>query len=152
MTSLGSSLVFLFRGRTSALAQRQKLTLENYRALQRQHQQTAGLRHEWTNQLTALRLLLQQGRLTELEQKLDDLSGSVALQPVRDYTENVAVNLLLQNAAARAQEAGVTLHAQVSVPGELALDETDLCTLLLNMLNNALEAASQVPEPGERSI
>ena len=140
------------RAEASALAQRQKLTLENYRALQRQHEQTAGLRHEWTNQLTALRLLLQQGRLTELEQKLDDLSGSVALQPVRDYTENVAVNLLLQNAAARAQEAGVTLHAQVSVPGELALDETDLCTLLLNMLNNALEAASQVPEPGERSI
>lgn len=43
-------------------------------------------------------------------------------------------------------------HAAAPVPPELSIDTGNLCSLLLNMLDNALEAASQIPVPGKREV
>ena len=38
------------------------------------------------------------------------------------------------------------------MPRELSIDEADLCTLLVNLLDNALEAAAQVQPPKRREV
>ena len=66
----------------------------------------------------------------------------------KTYTQHFAINAILQNSAAKAAAMGVAFHAQASIPAEVEIREEDLCALLLNMLDNALEAASQA-EPKE---
>ena len=128
------------------------LTLENYRESADKNRQTAALRHEWNNQLVALDLLLKKGDLDGLEHRLAELKGDLARLSTRDYTEQAAVNAILQNAAYRAEKLGVEFRCQALVPGDLQVDEGDLCTLLLNMLDNALEGAAGTPPPRPREV
>lgn len=55
-------------------------------------------------------------------------------------------------AAARSEAAGVAFRASAQVPPELPLPEEDVCTLLMNMLDNAVEGASLAQGEGERYI
>ena len=55
---------------------------------------------------------------------------------------------LLDLARSVADRQGIAFACQVQVPRELSVDEADLCTLLVNLLDNALEACEQIPEKG----
>ena len=46
----------------------------------------------------------------------------------------------------------MTLNIRASLPGELSLPETELCTLLSNGLENALNAAAALPEGADRTV
>ncbi len=132
-----------------ALQVRHQLTLDNYRDLTEKNRQTARLRHEWHNQLTALRLMGQSGDLDGIRRKLEELDSSLEHATPREYTGHLALNALLQNAADQAERLGVTFRCQALVPPDLHIDEGDLCTLVVNMLNNALEAAVKGSGGGE---
>ena len=70
----------------------------------------------------------------------------------RQYAKHFVINTILQSTAARADELGVKFSATAPVPPELNVDTGDLCGLLLNMLDNALEGAAQVPDPAAREV
>lgn len=122
------------------------------RLKQEKNTETLRLHHEWKNQLLSLRMLQEKGdqeglsaRLRELDDELDHLTP-------RLYTDHLAVNTILQKAAAQADRQGIAFVCQVQVPRELSVDEADLCTLLVNLLDNALEAAAQVQPPKRREV
>lgn len=133
---------------TRALQVRQQLAVESYQNILEQNQRTDLMRHEWKNQVTALRLMLGEKKLDALGARLSELEGTLDHPSPKTYTQHFAINAILQNSAAKAAAMGVTFHAQASIPAEVEIREEDLCALLLNMLDNALEAASQA-EPKE---
>lgn len=133
---------------TRALQVRQQLAVESYQNILEQNQRTDLMRHEWKNQVTALRLMLGEKRLDALGARLSELEGTLEHLSPKTYTQHFAINAILQNSAAKAAAMGVAFHAQASIPAEVEIREEDLCALLLNMLDNALEAASQA-EPKE---
>lgn len=135
-----------------ALAVKDRVMAENYRSLLEKHHDTAVMRHEWKNQLSALRLLAEGGDSAALEARLDELAGMLDRLDPQQYTEHRAINAILQNAAARAAEQGVEFRCSALVPAGLHIDEGDLCTLLINMLDNAVEAAARVPAPRRREV
>lgn len=68
------------------------------------------------------------------------------------YSDNYTVNVLLQNTAARASGLGVAFTASAPLPERLSINESDLCSLLINMLDNALEAAAKTAGKGKINI
>lgn len=84
-----------------ALAVKDRVMAENYRSLLEKHHDTAVMRHEWKNQLSALRLLAEGGDSAALEARLDELAGMLDRLDPQQYTEHRAINAILQNAAAR---------------------------------------------------
>lgn len=134
------------------LALKNELTADSYRAAEEKLRENAAMRHEWKNQIAALHLLQQQGDLAALDGYLEELDSRLDHLAPQQYTEHFTINTILQNAAARSETLGVAFHAAAPVPADLSINESDLCTLLLNLLDNAIEAASQVPPPGERRI
>lgn len=122
--------------------------MESYQNILEQNQRTDLMRHEWKNQVTALRLMLGEKKQDALGARLSELEGTLDHLSPKTYTQHFAINAILQNSAAKAAAMGVVFHAQASIPAEVEIREEDLCALLLNMLDNALEAASQA-EPKE---
>lgn len=135
----------------NALALRNRLTLEGYRALEANISQTAQLRHEIKHQLMALSLLYERGDTQALGRLLEKLSHQQATIAQVQFCEHFAVNAILQNAAASAARQETRFTADVYAPENLPIPEDDLCGLLLNMLDNALEACQKV-EPSQRRI
>lgn len=67
-------------------------------------------------------------------------------RPRTTFTGNLLVNAILQDAATRADRSSIRMENEVVIPDELPFPETDLCSLLMNLLDNALEAALRLPD------
>lgn len=74
-----------------------------------------------------------------------------ALTPVR-YCENETVNLILSSFAMRAKKENVILTTNLELPETLGVNDTELCSLLSNALENAITAAAQVTNEQLRKV
>ncbi len=135
-----------------ALALKNELVMENYRSIETRLRESAAMRHEFSHQLTALSVMYEEGDLEGIGRLLTDWKGRNLQLAQPRFTEHIAVNAILQSAAARAEEANIRFEANVLLPRDLPIPNEDLCTLLLNLLDNALEGAAKCPRETEPFI
>ncbi len=140
------------QAQTQALTMKNQLMLDSYHAIERKMRDSAAMRHELRHRLTAMELLYQKGDYDALGALLGEMRQQETHLAQTQFTENLTVNAILQDAASRALQAGTAFDAQVHLPAELTVPETDLCVLLMNMLDNALEACAGVENPQDRFV
>ena len=135
-----------------ALSLRNNLLMANYQALERKVRESAALRHESSHRLAALDAMLQAGDWKGLQESLAAWrqANSAASQTL--FTKNITVNAILQDAASRARGSGIAFQAAAAVPEELPFPDEDLCALLMNLLDNALEGAERTPAGTQKAI
>lgn len=135
------------------LQSEQAMLLErDYTALNRAYAVNARLFHDFHNHIGILRQFLIHAKPEEALNYLDELQS-----PVREMTDTVwtgdeTVDYLINSKAAAAKADGVQYQAQVEFPRHTNLRSADLCAILGNLLDNALEAARQVPQKEERFV
>lgn len=137
----------------AALSSQQAELLErDYQTLNRAYAVHAKLFHDFHNHMGVLRRLLSHERYEEALQYLDELQEPV--QGMRDtaWTGDETADYLINEKTARAEATGIRLQAQVEFPRHTNIRSADLCAILGNLLDNALEAAGQVPETEERFL
>ncbi len=153
----GIAVLDMVRSRLAAISQaralsvRQDMLQNSYRDMERGISETAFMRHEWKNRVSSLRLLAEQGDIEGLRQSLAQLDIQLERLAPTVFSENFTVNVILQSAAAKAGDAGVRFTASAPLLEKLEVDSADLCSLLINLLDNAVRAASAAPE-GRRRV
>lgn len=129
-----------------ALTMKNDLTLQSLALMKQSSQEVACARHDMLHHLTAMQGLAKAGAQKELNDYLVRLGGDVAdIPPVR-ITPHPTVNSILLAIKSRARDAGVDLSTQVDLPQALPIPDSDLCIFLMNLLDNALQAAAGLPE------
>ena len=88
--------------------------------------------------------------MEEIRKYLENLSQRPELNRSSGYTVHPAVDAVLTAMLARGAEAGVRAEVRVELPPELPIPNSDLCPLLMNLLENALEANEKAPEGAEK--
>ena len=109
-------------------------------------EKTRGFRHDIRNHLTVLAELLEEDQteaarnyLSGLEQFSRSLSDEL-------WTGNAAVSALLRSKVSAAGQRGIGISCQVTVPENLGIRDMDLCVVLSNGIDNAVQACQAVPE------
>lgn len=64
---------------------------------------------------------------------------------MRTFCDNATANAVLSSKAAAYQSENIPLTLQVSLPKDLPISDTELCSLLGNALDNAFEAVLTLP-------
>lgn len=128
------------------LLERDYTTLNNAYAI------NAKLFHDFHNHIGALRQLLSHEKYREAVKYLDELQEPVQKMTDTVWTGDETVDYLINSKAATAAASGIQLHTQVEFPRNTNIRSADLCAILGNLLDNALEAARQVPEPEQRFV
>ncbi len=126
-----------------------QLIMNSYRTIETKMRDSAELRHEINHRIVAMDALYQKGDYQALGQLLDDMKSKIGQQTL--FSKHFTINAILQDAASRAAQAGISFQAKTKVPETIPIPENDLCELLMNMLDNAIEAAEQV-KPPQRSF
>ena len=134
------------------LSLRSQLITDSYHAIETKMKESAALRHEMKHHLTALDALCQKNDMDGLKELLQNMLEKDERQAQIHFTKNYTVNAILQDAALRAAQSDIHFDARAELPQELPVPEQDLCILLMNMLDNALEACAKVKDADRRSI
>ena len=137
---------------TQMLTLKNQLIMNDYHNMESKIRQTASIRHEMRHQLTVLEALIHQKDYEGLDTLLESLKQQTSNQIQTVFSDNITVNIILQDAAARAMEQKTLFDAHAHLPKELPISDNDLCTLLMNMLDNALEATNHLGESQKRFI
>ena len=118
----------------SDLLKRQVQEVENL------YRQIRGMRHDLRNHAQTMQAYLQLGQTDMLEDYLSELSSS--FEQVDDVlrTGNVMADAILNSKLSLARSKGITVSAKADVPTASGIPDVRLCTILGNLLDNAMEA------------
>ena len=117
-----------------------------YQSLQQQEIQVRRLRHDLRNHLTVLQGLLEAGDSEKTLDYLRQMSDSKALRRPRRFCDNETANVVLSSKIEDLEQEGILADVAVSLPQDLPVSDTDLCALLGNALDNAIEGSHGAAE------
>lgn len=137
---------------TQGLILKNQLVAESYRSLEEQISANAFLQHEQKHQLTALECLYEKKDYAGLKVLLDKMKEENLGQTAVNFTEHTAINIILQSTAGKARKNHIRFQAHSFVPKDLNIPETDLCSLLMNLLENASDACMRIARSEDRFI
>lgn len=107
------------------------------------------IRHDLKNQYSYMQILLAQRRYGELEEYFRQSSENL-LPQLGQFIDcgNRVVNTILNMEFAKARKAEVAFTHQLIVPPVLPFGEDDLCAILTNLLDNAIEECARLRRMG----
>jgi len=105
--------------------------------------------HDLKHQLYWLRSSTQSG---EKQKALDKLESEIRVYENQMDTGNKVLDAILTAAMQTAQEKQVTMHCLVDGHALDFLPAMDLCSLMGNAVDNAIEAAARMPRPEDRRV
>lgn len=124
----------------------------DYNALNQAYAVNARLFHDFHNHIGVLYRLLSQRKTEEALLYLNELQTPVREMADTMRTGDEILDYLINSKAATARAEGIDLQAQVEFPRNTGVKSADLCAILGNLLDNALEAAGKVTEEKERYV
>lgn len=123
-----------------------KLVMENYEIINGYIKETNLLRHEFNHHIAALQVLNEQKDFKKLAEYLNIISKSAGSAESFVYCENPLINSILGRSAKEAETHHIAFRCEANVPKALPFAESDLCSLLMNLLDNAMEACLKLTE------
>lgn len=105
-----------------------------------------GWRHDYHNHLQVMKAQIAAGQVEEMKAYLSELEQN--LDKVDTYVKsgNLMADAILNSKLSMAEQKGIRVNCKAILPQELSVEDVDLCVLLGNLLDNALEACESIPE------
>lgn len=120
--------------------------LAHYRDLTAQYEQIRAMRHDIAHHLNTIHALLEAGNLQAASEYSEQLLPAQTYSSRLGACRNPVVDAFLYTRTQEAGLRGVPVRADVSLPVELPVSNTDLIVAFGNLLDNALEACSGIPD------
>ena len=115
--------------------------------LNKAHMQTALYRHNMRHNMTAIDALLAVDNVEQARDYIKETVDSVDALTLRHFCENDLVDLLCSAFCDKAERDGIRLSVDAKLPDKLNIPATELCALLSNGLENALNTVSKLSAP-----
>lgn len=131
------------------LAYEQQIALCNQQAEEREiaYQNTRRIRHDLNGYLIDLKAVIQSGAFEEAEKKIDTmLEQNQIYRDEVSRSGNLVIDSLINYKYSFAIKEKIDMQCRVFVPDQLPFDGADLCIILGNLIDNAMEAASRLLE------
>lgn len=120
--------------------------------VQNMYQQVRGWRHDYKHHIQTMKAHLAMKQYDELDTYLSELDTDLTTVDTVIKTGNVRIDAVLNSKLAVAKRKGIRVNAKAIVPKDLAVSEVDLCIIIGNLLDNAMEACEKEPEEEKRFI
>lgn len=144
-----SCFYVIFLWMANSLNRNAKLQLENhFLSLQRERyenlkasiEDARHARHDIRHHFNQISSLLEEGDLEKAKAYVARAAGRIPGMDM-SFCENRAADSVIGYYCALARQEGIPFQAQVDLPEQLPVDEIDMCLVLSNLLENALEAS-----------
>ena len=119
-----------------------------------------GWRHDYHNHIQAMKALNVQARningdnpyLQQLDDYLSNLNQDLMTVDTVLKTGNIMIDAILNSKVSLMKNKGILVNAKAVVPPALRVSEVDLCAMIGNLLDNALEACLRQSQESEKYV
>ena len=112
-------------------------------------EEASHIRHDMRNQIQTVYALMQSGDSDTAQAQLGELTRMT--EQHQSFCRNRIVDAILHVKELQYRDRGIKLQCQCSVPDDLAVAGTDLCSLFSNLLDNAANAVEPL-EPQQKIV
>ena len=111
-----------------------------------------GWRHDYHNHLQKLKAHLAMGQIAEAEKYLNELEGDLDGIKVKYTTGNISLDAILNSKLSIAEKENIRINCKAETGENLAIEDIDLCVIIGNLIDNAVESCRKMPEHAERFL
>ncbi len=132
--------------RLKLLHERTQDQMHMYQSMQKNYEQQRRYMHDYKNQLNCIQGMILEGRTEETLEYISKLTGSLRKNADFVNTNHTVVNVVLNQKYQDALEKGITMTMAVNDLSSLTMSEEEIVTLLVNLLDNAIEACGKLEQ------
>lgn len=129
----------------------EELMETHYREVDNMYRQIRGWRHDYRNHIQTMKAYAASEDWEAIRRYLDLLDDDLTTIDTAIKTGNPMTDAILNSKISLAKSKGIRVVADAHIPVRLKSSEIDLCCIIGNLFDNAIEASMKLPE-GERVI
>ena len=124
----------------------QELVETHYREVDNMYRQIRGWRHDYRNHIQTMKAYAAAEDWEAIRRYLDLLDQDLTTVDTVIKTGNPMADAILNSKISLARSKNIQVVADACIPVKLKSSEIDLCCILGNLFDNAIEASLQLPE------
>ncbi len=118
----------------------------HYQEVENMYRQIRGWRHDYRNHIQMMKVLAANGDMDGIKAYLDELDTDLNTVDTVVKTGNTMADAILNSKISLAQSKEITVQCDAHIPVKLKMSELDLCCIIGNLFDNAIEASLQLPK------
>lgn len=127
-------------------AYQRELIETHYREVENMYRQTRGWRHDYRSHIQTMKAYAAQGDLEAIKKYLDMLDVDLNTVDTVVKTGNSMADAILNSKISLAKARNIPVKVDAHIPVQLKMSELDLCCIIGNLFDNAIEASMKLPE------
>lgn len=131
---------------------RNTLLEENYNTINNIYMDNAKLYHDLNNHLNVLYQLLNDGDIEEAKEYITQISDPIMLLSKTVWTGVDVIDVIINSKFEKMRSKNIIAEINVEYPANSTILPNDMCSVLSNLLDNAIEAAEKVLDTSRISL
>lgn len=116
------------------------------------YRQMRGWRHDYHNHIQAMKAYRSLGENEKIDGYLNSLESDLTSVDTLIKSGNVMADAILNSKLSLAKSRKISVNAKAIVPKDITISEIDLCVIIGNLLDNAIEACLRIDDESKRFI
>ncbi len=118
----------------------------HYQEVETMYKKMRMWRHDYRNHIQLMKALLSNGEIDKLKDYLDELDKDLNNVDTVVKTGNSMCDAILNSKISLAISKQIKVKVDAHIPVKLKMSELDLCVIIGNLFDNAIEASLKLPE------
>lgn len=127
-------------------AYHRELIETHYEEVENMYQTMRGWRHDYRNHIQVLKACAANGDLDAIRTYLDELDTDLSAVDMVIKTGNKMADAIINSKISLARSKDIPVRADAHIPVALTISELDLCIIIGNLFDNAIEASLALPK------
>ena len=129
-----------------------RLEKQSFKKMEESYNRTREIRHDMKNHILCIKGIAENGNKSELLDYLEKMTDALEEATYVSVSKNSAVDAIINEKMLTAQKNGIPTHFDVMPLDSEGVPSMDICTILSNALDNAIEACVKLQNPKDRYI
>ena len=127
-------------------AYQRELVETHYHEVENMYRQIRGWRHDYRNHIQVMKSYAASNDMDAIKRYLDELDTDLSTVDVAIKTGNAMADAILNSKISLARSRQIPVTVDAHIPVALKMSELDLCVIIGNLFDNAIEANMPLPE------
>ena len=119
---------------------------KHYAEVENMYSQVRGWRHDYKNHIQTLKAYMSVNEYDKVNDYLDRLDEDLTSVDTIMKTGNIIIDAILNSKISLANSKKINVSTTAFVPEKLNISEIDLCVVIGNLLDNAIEACEKITD------